>query len=103
MPDGPPGKLRVGPFTYRVVVDEGRIPSDLYGACDKSHHVISLHPNQSGDRLRATLLHEVIHALCDVAAVDDDKAEEAVATRLAPLLLDVLRDNPRLVEYLTGG
>lgn len=98
--DKPPGKVVVGPFTYTVVVDEGRIPSDLYGACDKGHHIISLHPNQSAQRLRVTLVHELLHALCDVTGVDDDKVEERVVTVLAPVLLGLLRGNPRLVKWL---
>ena len=49
-----------------------------------------------------TVLHEILHACADVVGVDDDKAEERVVTVLSPALLQVLRDNPRLVEWLTG-
>jgi hypothetical protein len=98
----PPARLQVGPFRYEVVVDDARIPPDLFGQCDKGQHVIALHPHQSPDRLRATLVHEVLHALCDLTGVDDDKGEESIATALAPALLGVLRANPRLVEWLVG-
>ncbi len=101
MPDHPPKQLRVGPYTYKVAVDPDRLPVDLFGQCDKGKHVIALHPEQSSIRLRSTLLHEILHALCDVTGVDDDKAEEHIATVIAPALLAVLRDNPKLVSWLT--
>jgi len=91
----------VGPYEYRVVVDDARIPPDLYGLCDKGRHTISLHPDQSPIRLRSTLVHELLHALCDLTGVDDDKAEERIVTVLAPALLELFRTNPRLIDWLT--
>jgi hypothetical protein len=103
MPDSdlPPRRIVIGPYEYRVVVDADRIPADLYGLCDKGKHVISLHPEQSPTRLRSTLVHELLHALCDLTGVDDDKAEERIVTVLAPAVLALLQDNPRLVNWLT--
>ena len=98
--DVPPKRVVIGPFSYQVVVDADRLPADLYGQCDKGKHVIALHPDQSAPRLRATLVHELLHALCDLTGLDDDKAEERLVTVLAPALLAVLRDNPRLVAWL---
>lgn len=97
-----PQQVTVGPFRYRIVVDDGRIPDGLYGVCDKGQQVIALHPFQGEVRSRVTLLHEVLHACADVAGVDDDKAEERVVTVLAPVLLAVLRGNPRLVDWLVS-
>lgn len=101
MDEKPPTSVTVGPYRYKVVVDDARIPPDLYGLCDKGKHTISLHPDQSAVRLRSTLVHELLHALCDLTGVDDDKAEERIVTVLAPALLEVLRKNPRLVDWLT--
>ena len=98
--DLPPKRVVIGPFSYQVVVDADRLPADLYGQCDKGKHVIALHPDQSDPRLRATLVHELLHALCDLTGLDDDKTEERIVTVLAPALLAVLRDNPRLVGWL---
>lgn len=66
-------------------------------------------PNQGPDQLAATLLHEVLHAVwstvglshANLAEVED--REETVVAALEPLLLDVLRRNPKLVRYLTAG
>ena len=101
MTDKPPASVVVGPYRYRIVVDDARIPPDLYGQCDKGKHVVALHPDQSAVRLRSTLMHELLHALCDLTGVDDDKAEERIVTVLAPALLALLRENPRLLEWLT--
>jgi hypothetical protein len=102
MDSAPPGRIDVGPYRYRLVVDADRLPDGLYGQCDKGHQSIAVHPWQSPRRMRVTVLHEVLHACADVVGVDDDKAEERVVTVLAPALLAVLRDNPRLVGWLTG-
>ena len=99
--DSPPRKVVIGPYDYRIVIDADRIPADLYGLCDKGKHVISLHPEQSATRLRSTLIHELLHALCDLTGVDDDKAEERIVTVLAPAMLAMMQDNPRLLELLT--
>ena len=101
MSDKPPASITVGPYRYGVTVDDARIPPDLYGLCDKGKHVVALHPDQSAVRLRSTLMHELLHALCDLTGVDDDKAEERIVTVLAPALLALLRENPRLLEWLT--
>lgn len=100
--DLPPRRIVVGPYEYRVLVDEDRIPGELFGLCDKGKHVISIHPDQSPARLRSTLMHELLHALCDLTGVDDDKAEERIVTVTAPALLSLLRDNPKLLDWLIG-
>ena len=49
-----------------------------------------------------TLLHEVIHACADLADLTDDSTEEEWASRLAPVLLRVLWENPALLAYIMG-
>jgi hypothetical protein len=96
----PPSTIKVGPFTYRVEVDDAKVPDSMYGVCDKSEQRISLHKDQSKQRLRLSLLHEVLHALCDLANLDDDPVEERIVTQLSPVLLAVLLENPKLTRFL---
>ncbi len=107
-----PGKVHVGPHTYRVICDTAAMNAecrdaseDLAGRC--SHRTLTIHvdPDQARSQMRDTLLHEVLHAVANMTALDNewgDEQEEEVILRLAPALLDVLRRNPRLVEFLTA-
>lgn len=98
-----PATVRVGPLRYRVVRDAQRLPLDHWGMTDKARQVVALSPDQSEQRTRLTLLHEILHTLADITNLDgiDPGVEERLVTQLAPALLDLLRENPALVSYLT--
>jgi hypothetical protein len=52
---------------------------------------------------RDTMMHEVMHAVLSVTAIDtemDDEKAELMVSRLTPAILDTLRRNPHLVQYL---
>ena len=51
--------------------------------------------------IRETLLHEVLHVVLEHTGVDNYLHEEIIAS-MSPLLLHILRANPRLVRYLCG-
>jgi len=54
------------------------------------------------DYRKAVLLHEVIHACMETSAVRlPQELVEPVSDALAYTFLALLRDNPKLVEYLT--
>lgn len=77
----------------------------LYGYADNVAMTIYLDPQSGPARSRDTVVHELLHALMDFSGLDktlgpDD--EEEVALRLAPVLLDLLRANRKLVAYLTA-
>ncbi len=107
-----PRRIHVGPHIYSVVCDAAAMAAecrdageDLVGRC--SHRTLTIHiePDQARSQMRDTLLHEVLHAVANMTALDGewgDEREEEVILRLAPALLDVLRRNPRLVAFLTG-
>jgi Zn-dependent peptidase ImmA (M78 family) len=100
----PPSKVRVGPLVYSVVLDDAKVPVDHYGICDKDRTEIHLDPDQSEIRLRLSLVHELLHALSDLGDLRDmdSVAEEERVVRMAPVLLQVIRENPKLLEYLTS-
>jgi hypothetical protein len=107
-----PRRIHVGPHIYSVVCDAAAMAAecrdageDLVGRC--SHRTLTIHiePDQARSQMRDTLLHEVLHAVANMTALDGEwgaEREEEVILRLAPALLDVLRRNPRLVAFLTG-
>lgn len=63
---------------------------------------VTLDPDVGRDVAAEVLLHELLHAMFWVTDLDSllDEHEETTAARLAFVLLDVLRSNPKLVDYL---
>ena len=106
-----PDRVHVGPHQYDLVYDKEAINrysvergDPCVGQCDSSDLLIIIDPEQAESQIRDTLLHEVLHACCDLIGLScdvDHDIEEKIILRLAPILLLVLRDNPELVTYLT--
>lgn len=106
-----PGHVKVGPHTYRLVVDRdaiARVSADAeerkLGECEPRTCTITIDPDQARSQLADTVVHECLHASFDViGAMEDvtDDIEERLVRRLAPVLLQVLQDNPGLVAWLT--
>jgi hypothetical protein len=106
----PPRAIRVGPLVYTVSEDRTQLleavraeQSGLLGITDHSAATITLDKRQAPCMKRDTLLHEVLHCLTQTTGIADELGdnEEGVVRRLAPALLGVLRDNAKLVAYLT--
>lgn len=106
-----PSKVQVGPFTYTVSSNEAEMAAavredrkEMFGRTDHVALHIILEPSQSEARMRDTVLHEVLHTLTTLTGLDIElgQDEEGAVNRLAPALLDVLRRNPALVDYLTA-
>jgi hypothetical protein len=100
-----PVSLRIGYRDYKV----DRWPSkaanahNANGLCDPISAVIHVSEDRTGYDAIATLLHEILHAVFDMADIDpkqDD--EERIVTRLASALAQVWRDNPSLRECMNG-
>lgn len=97
-----PKKIKIGPYVYKVELFPDATTTD-YGACVYNHQTIFLNANQHAERAGDTLLHEVLHAIWDVAGFDvaTDLNEETIVRSYATWLSAVLRDNPRLAEFIT--
>lgn len=72
-----------------------------YGVFEPGGPAIWLDQSSGPERLKATLVHEVVHALINTARLNmlPDEEEEFVG-RLSPLLLDFIRANVGAVAYL---
>jgi hypothetical protein len=104
-----PESVQIGPYRYAVKADadelmryEHRQMSSVWGCIRWKEMDILLDPAADNQRLRETLLHEIIHGCNDVAGTGGLTDEERFTTALAPTLLDTLRRNPALVSYLTS-
>lgn len=99
-----PSKVRVGAHVYSLRFDDELHRHNLTGLCSTEPLWISIAPNTMAPTSeKETVLHELMHAAWNQTSlakkVSSDDQEEAVWA-LAPLLLSVLRDNPKLVSYL---
>lgn len=103
---GPPGCVKVGPHHYTVDPDDRASQRDARGEAYTDRCAIVYDDRMHQSALRETLLHETLHAvwaatgLPAVEGANDE--EEVIVASLSPLLLGVLRDNPRLVTFLTA-
>ena len=93
--------LRVLGKTYWVtVIDQPEIAIDgprVYGVTDNKQQNINLAKEQGFDQLRETLIHELIH-VWEGSFKITIKHEDVYS--LSVFLYAVLKDNPRLVNWL---
>lgn len=99
-----PETVQVGPYTFTVnLVDEiTSAAEEIYGLCRLDLLTITLRDGLAADATAENLVHEWLHALWFAARLPE-KLEEEIVGRLAPGLLDGLRRNPQLLEYLAEG
>lgn len=106
-----PSTVVIGPYVFAVEVDadahlraEEEEDTRLYGRSAYAKAVININPHISEQLRRVTLLHEVLHTINFAHALgsmfEDERVEEWYISRLAPALLQVLRDNDDLLEML---
>ena len=97
----PPRTIKVGPHDYTIRPE--RRDGDDFAETHTDRCEIIVSGKQCQSQLRDTILHEIFHACSDLAGLRFEMGEEndeRYARRMAPVFLDVLRRNPRLVEFL---
>jgi hypothetical protein len=73
-----------------------------HGLCDFDQVQILIQARLRKTKAREVLLHEVLHACTyPTMASVQNKTDEDFVDVTAPALLQVLQDNPELVDYLT--
>lgn len=119
-----PSVVQVGPYTFAIVCSKQAIleedAKDLafkLASDDESdssvgrfldlQQQILLDPDQKEDMMADTLLHEILHAIYYTSALKEielrDLNEEQLVGILTPILLDTLRRNPEVVNYLMNS
>lgn len=108
-----PRTVQIGPSRFDILIDEAEINKvaceaggdGREGSYDGQRQKILIRPGLGEDRTAETLTHEVLHALMEMTGIANDvesNLEESMVTRLAPVVLDLLRRNPALVHFLCG-
>lgn len=94
------------PLTIRILGRDYKVRrarlKGAYGECDGGLGLIRLAKHHDTFQEQDTLLHEVLHGILRQQGREWTEAEEQYVTALAPGLLGVLHDNPKLVAYLTA-
>ena len=99
-----PNTIKVGAQVYRRVKAPPSGDPSPRGETNNRKSQFYLADDLSLTQQQDTLLHEVLHMIWDnfprVDLLNQKDVEETVVSGLSPYLLAVLRDNPRLVEFL---
>ena len=87
-----PNEIKVGWKTYEIQYSQAKLNSggELYGQIDYDNCVIVLRESSTPDQLRATLIHEMLHAISEMYGLE---LEEKLVTDLANALYTVYKDN----------
>lgn len=102
-----PDTLKIGVVTFTVT--EGEVYSvekngerrEKHGRFESLPATIQINARQQADMKVITLWHEAFHALCYTVGIDDES--EKIMDALAHGVVQLLRDNPALVEYTVSG
>lgn len=99
-----PESVIIGPYTYRIEADKEWTDShNAWAHIQYGRQRIRIDPSTEPDRMRVAVVHEILHGIHEVTNVIGEKWEESLVTQDAPLIVQVLRDNPALVAYLLDG
>lgn len=96
-----PKTIKVGAHTYSVLRKPKSVLTEELGACDFDGLQILIRKQLRKSVAKETLLHELLHTCTYPSLNDKTTTDEDFVTAVAPVLLQVIQDNPRLVAYLT--
>lgn len=99
-----PNSAKIGPFVVPIVYDASQLISDedASGEWQGQAMRIVIQEDLSEDATRQIVLHEILHGCVAVAEEPDEPSEEAYVRIFSGGLLGVLRDNPKLTQWLLG-
>ena len=91
-------------FGQKYKIDYNHTDEDSWGVTDAGQNRISIRHRLQEDKLVRVLMHEVTHAVIEESALTNRKRFdiEEVCDLVGFHIVDVLRDNPKLVEWVFG-
>lgn len=105
-PDPPPSPIVVGPYIYRISYRDAKTMPSYEGQTYHDSEVILLRRDLGPGELRETLFHELEHCAMYIGTSGEEyvligRKTDAMIEANAPVMVEVLRDNPALVRWLT--
>jgi hypothetical protein len=97
-----PRTVKVGPHLYTITRKPKSQMLNMLGFCDFDALSIWLLQGMCLSKTREILVHELMHAATYPTLCGETKfLDEEFVTATAPVWLSILRENPKLVTYLT--
>lgn len=105
-----PASIKIDNITYAIKSVPGLVADDdpnesLLGCVSYSDAIIKI-SNQNKDSAVNTIMHECVHALAFERNIDDlikDKDLETVVDCVAKAFVQIIRDNPELIDFIQGN
>ena len=110
-----PDHVWIGPHKFDIIYDEKQLGLEAmddrqepaWGHISFKSGTITLDPRRPESGTRASLLHEIVHAVWQTVGLPsgnlDGYTEEIVVNALAEILSMVLRLNPDLLAYMMAS
>ena len=91
-------------FGQKYRIDYNHTDDESYGITDSATNRISIRHRLPEDKLVRVLMHEVTHAIIHESVLSNRKRfdVEEVCDLVGFHIVDVLRDNPQLMEWVLG-
>lgn len=96
-----PKEIKVGSHIYTVIRLSGKEMGDDLGLCDFNENGIAIRKRLNLNKCQEILLHEILHTCTYPSLVSKTVDDETFVDTVAPLLLQVIKDNPELIKFLT--
>ncbi len=100
-----PLSVKVGPFIYKITYREDMDPYREFGGMSHNDELEIWIKIYDEDKMREILTHEIVHCILHIYGGSPpdgvDLPQERTVTALGFGWLQVIRDNPQIVEYLT--
>lgn len=97
---GLPKTIRFLHLTIPLVAG-GMTDHETLGEWHANRAEIHYDPDSTVPVLRETILHEMLHAVCEHSGLDPDD-HETIIRSISPLILHMLRENPKFTEWLVS-
>lgn len=89
-----PKTIKIGPHVYAITYEKGFLENhNAYAQTRNSKTQIILDPDVSQSQLEESFIHEILHAIDNQILMFDRGKDEEPISRLAPRLLEVLKEN----------
>lgn len=91
-------------FGQKYKITYNHTEEGSYGWTDSANNTISIRHRLQEDKLVRVLMHEITHAILHESPLSDRKRfnHEEVCDIVGFHIVDVLRDNPQLMEWVFG-
>ena len=101
-----PKRINIDPFDYEVrYMPDFSATTNTMGSCVTDAQIIFIDAGLTDQAEKDTVLHEALHGAWSQTGLQKEYTEdqqEAVIWALTPRLLAIIRDNPELIQWLSG-